>query len=108
VRKIDERGLDAIVLVEEGADDLAAATVALGREGRHRTHHGLESGIVDVKDPRVEPALEIMEKCRALLALVPADRLLICTSCCLGRPPHASAVAKAAEMVKAVKSIRSG
>jgi methionine synthase II (cobalamin-independent) len=45
----------------------------------------IAAGIVDVKDPRVQMAAELSRYAEQLLTVVPADRLLLCPSCSLGR-----------------------
>ena len=60
------------------------------------------AGIVDVKSPIVESPEELVAKIKQLLQYVPANRLLICPSCGLGRRHEELAIQKAAAMVKAV------
>jgi 5-methyltetrahydropteroyltriglutamate--homocysteine methyltransferase len=63
------------------------------------------AGIVDVKDPRIETVAELQEKMRALLQIIPAERLLISPSCGLGRRDTAMAIGKATAMVAAAAGV---
>lgn len=62
-------------------------------------------GIIDVKSPVIETVAEVEAKIHELLSYVPAERLLICPSCGLGRRNPALAIGKAQVMVQAVQNI---
>lgn len=59
-------------------------------------------GIVDVKSPQIEAVATLVEQIHELLRYVPAERLLICPSCGLGRRTTDLAIGKAQAMVQAV------
>lgn len=63
------------------------------------------AGIIDVKSPTIETPAEVATKIQELLRYVPAERLLICPSCGLGRREPALAIGKAQVMVQAVQTI---
>ena len=63
------------------------------------------AGIVDVKSPTLEPSENLAPKIEELLLYVPADRLLICPSCGLGRRNVELAVGKVSQMVQTVANI---
>ena len=63
------------------------------------------AGIIDVKSPTIETTAEVAAKIQELLHYVPAERLLICPSCGLGRRDTALAMGKAQVMVQAVQTI---
>lgn len=63
------------------------------------------AGIIDVKAPTIETSAEVVAKIQELLHYVPAERLLICPSCGLGRRETALALGKAQVMVQAVQTI---
>jgi methionine synthase II (cobalamin-independent) len=65
----------------------------------------IAAGIVDVKDPRVQMAAELCRYAEQLLTVVPADRLLLCPSCSLGRRTVDLALSKVTAMVAAARSI---
>jgi len=59
-------------------------------------------GIVDVKSPTIEASEAISAKIQELLCYVPAERLLICPSCGLGRRNTELALGKVSQLVRAV------
>jgi methionine synthase II (cobalamin-independent) len=61
----------------------------------------IAAGIVDVKSPRVQTADELVRMAEALLRVVPAERLLLCPSCGLGRRWVQLAIDKTMTMVAA-------
>ena len=63
------------------------------------------AGIIDVKAPTIESVAEVASKIEELLRYVPANRLLICPSCGLGRRDTALAMGKATVMVQAVQQV---
>ena len=63
------------------------------------------AGIIDVKSPVIETVADVVAKIQELLRYVPAERLLICPSCGLGRRDLALAIGKAQVMVDAVQTI---
>ena len=63
------------------------------------------AGIIDVKSPTIETPAEVATKIQELLRYVPAERLLICPSCGLGRREPALAIGKVQVMVDAVQTI---
>lgn len=63
------------------------------------------AGIIDVKAPTIETPAAVVAKIQELLHYVPAERLLICPSCGLGRRETALAIGKAQVMVQAVATI---
>ena len=63
------------------------------------------AGIIDVKSPIIETVADVAAKIQELLRHVPAERLLICPSCGLGRREPALAIGKAQVMVDAVQTI---
>ncbi len=63
------------------------------------------AGIIDVKSPIIETVADVAAKIQELLRYVPAERLLICPSCGLGRREPALAIGKAQVMVDAVQTI---
>ena len=63
----------------------------------------LAAGIVDVKSPHVQTPDELRPHLEALLRIVPAERLLVCPSCGLGRRPVELAIAKTTAMVAAAR-----
>ena len=63
------------------------------------------AGIIDVKSPIIETVADVAAKIQELLRHVPAERLLICPSCGLGRREPALAIGKAQVMVQAVQTI---
>jgi 5-methyltetrahydropteroyltriglutamate--homocysteine methyltransferase len=65
----------------------------------------IAAGIVDVKDAHIQPAAELRGLAEQLLTVVPADRLLLCPSCGLGRRTVALALAKVTAMVAAATSL---
>ena len=65
----------------------------------------IAAGIVDVKDPRVQTVAELCHLAEQLLTVVPADRLLLCPSCGLGRRTVELATAKVTAMVAAARSL---
>ena len=65
----------------------------------------IAAGVVDVKDPRVQAAAELGRFAEQLLTVAPADRLLLCPSCGLGRRTVELALAKVTAMVAAAGSI---
>lgn len=62
-------------------------------------------GIIDVKSPTIETVAEVESKIAELLRYVPANRLLICPSCGLGRRDTVRAMGKATVMVQAVHQV---
>ncbi len=62
-------------------------------------------GVIDVKSPDIETPAAVVAKIQELLHYVPAERLLICPSCGLGRRETALAIGKAQVMVQAVELI---
>ncbi|MEZ4737679.1 MAG: hypothetical protein R3E79_62180 [Caldilineaceae bacterium] len=62
-------------------------------------------GIIDVKSPVIEPVATVEAKIQELLRYVPAERLLICPSCGLGRRDTELAIGKASVMVQAVANV---
>lgn len=64
------------------------------------------AGIVDVKSPKVEAHESLIARVQELLLYVPAERLLICPSCGLGRRNVELAMGKASQMVQSVTAIR--
>jgi 5-methyltetrahydropteroyltriglutamate--homocysteine methyltransferase len=65
----------------------------------------IAAGIVDVKNPRIETADEIGARIGELISYVPAQRLLICPSCGLGRRNTAMAIGKTTAMVQAARAV---
>ena len=65
----------------------------------------IAAGIVDVRDPRVQTAAELGRFAEQLLTVVPADRLLLCPSCGLGRRTVELALATVTAMIAAARSI---
>jgi len=63
------------------------------------------AGIIDVKSPTIETPAAVVAKIQELLPYVPAERLLICPSCGLGRRDTALAMGKAQVMVQAVETV---
>lgn len=63
------------------------------------------AGIIDVKSPEIESVEAVETKIRELLRYVPAERLLICPSCGLGRRNPELAMGKAQVMVQAVQNV---
>lgn len=66
----------------------------------------IAAGIVDVKDPRIETPDEVRIKIDELLSFVPAQQLLICPSCGLGRRDTSIAIGKTTAMVRAAHGIQ--
>jgi 5-methyltetrahydropteroyltriglutamate--homocysteine methyltransferase len=62
-------------------------------------------GIVDVKSTAIESVDDLVTKISELMSIVPAERLLICPSCGLGRRNVEMAIGKAAAMVAAVRAV---
>lgn len=62
-------------------------------------------GIIDVKAPTIETVAKVTDKIQELLRYLPAERLLICPSCGLGRRKTALAIGKAQVMVQAVEAM---
>lgn len=62
-------------------------------------------GIIDVKSPVIESVAAVVAQIRELLRYVPAERLLICPSCGLGRRTTDLAIGKAQVMTEAVRYV---
>jgi 5-methyltetrahydropteroyltriglutamate--homocysteine methyltransferase len=69
------------------------------------TNMEVAAGIIDVKSPIIESIDEVVAKIHELLRYVPAERLLICPSCGLGRRKPELAIAKAQVMTQAVQHV---
>jgi methionine synthase II (cobalamin-independent) len=81
-----ERAVLELSLREQWAERLLLAEIPAQLE--------IAAGIVDVKEPRVQTAAELVRFAEQLLIVVPADRLLLCPSCALGRRTVEVALAK--------------
>jgi methionine synthase II (cobalamin-independent) len=60
---------------------------------------------LDVKDPRVQSAQEVTQLAEHVLRVLPADRLVLCPSCGLGRRSVELAVPKVEAMTSAARSL---
>ena len=105
------RPLIPLVQSLEGIVDRVVLELSLPEQWAQRALLGeipsgmeVAAGIVDVKSPVVESDAQLRERIGELLLYVPADRLLICPSCGLGRRDVALATAKATAMVRAARS----
>jgi 5-methyltetrahydropteroyltriglutamate--homocysteine methyltransferase len=63
-------------------------------------------GLVDVKNTWVEPVELIVERIDQVLAYVPAERVSVTPDCGFSQTPRHVAVAKAANLVAAVRQVR--
>ncbi len=66
----------------------------------------VEVGVLDLHDPQPEPVATVVERIRAALEHVPAERLVIAPDCGFKYFARAEAMAKATSMVRAAAIVR--
>jgi len=91
--------------VDEISVEAAQPRLDLAVLGELRTKR-VEVGVLDLHDPQPEPVATVVERIRAALEHVPAERLVIAPDCGFKYFGRAEAMAKAMSMVRAAAIVR--